>query len=418
MKKLLKRFGISLIIILILINIMQINIFAANATNVEIEANTTSSNKNTSSTSSNTNTQANTQTTNSQSTTAQSNSQSTSSTSTNAKSTSSKSKLAGATVDGVEYKDGAKITVENDKETVKVYGVKEGLIHIKVNGTSSSVNVKLDEGENTVVVTDNNGGKVTLYITRKTSNSAGSNNNETNSENTAIDDTKNNETVDASTEPVENAIENTVENVVADDSLKLSKLEIAGITLSPTFNSDTYSYNVTIYMKQKDYKTLSIVATPNKSDATVTIDGNEELNEGENIINIIVKNDEEIKTYQIVVNKTNEEPVATTGNNDNLLNIVLGIVLIAIILVIVILIVKKIKSKKEEENDNTEHLYDYDLYNNNPLEHISTEYKESEERSQIEDIPDITYVEELPERVKENKNDKENKKKKSKGKHS
>ena len=94
-----------------------------------------------------------------------------------------------------------------------------------------------------------------------------------------------------------------------DNSLKLSSLNIEGIKISPSFNENTYSYTATINMNEKDYSSLIIKAVPSRTDATVTIDGNEELVEGENIINIIVKSNDssEIKTYQLVVNKTRQE---------------------------------------------------------------------------------------------------------------
>ncbi len=137
---------------------------------------------------------------------------------------------------------------------------------------------------------------------------------------------------------------------------------------------------------KKDYSSLIIKAVPSRTDATVTIDGNEELVEGENIINIIVKSNDssEIKTYQLVVNKTRQEIAPWTKKTDSKLNIAIIAVVALIIVVAIVLIIRKIKNKNEENNEYS--LYNYDLYDEPLKEKYIPEYKESKEKQEIEEI--------------------------------
>lgn len=300
-----------------------------------------------------------------------------------------KSKLTAITVDGTKYNSGDKIVVENDKSTVRVLGVGESLYYIKVNGESSGTDVKLNEGTNSIIVYDNNGGEIKISISRKAKE----------------EETKPN--------VIENEEEEKEEETIED--LALKTLEVKGLELNPKFSPDTYSY--TIDMENKDYTKLEINATSNQEDATIKIDGAEELVEGENVINIIVtsKDGSEIKTYQIVVNKKlvstetidDTEKVDTTNqeNNENIdknkILIIAGCVGVLIVIALTIRIVKK---RDSEENDEFEGLYNYDLH----VDKNSTTTKEEHEEARLDEIEN-TKVEEKPK--------KEKKKKRSKGKH-
>ena len=66
---------------------------------------------------------------------------------------------------------------------------------------------------------------------------------------------------------------------------KLATLEIAEATILPEFDSNTTEYQITI---PNEITQLTINATPSSSKATVEINRNEELQEGENIIEIVV----------------------------------------------------------------------------------------------------------------------------------
>ncbi len=70
------------------------------------------------------------------------------------------------------------------------------------------------------------------------------------------------------------------------------------------FNKDTTDYEISVL---KDVEKLEIKATPTDVDAEVKIEGNENLQIGENKITITVTNDGTIKTYTIKVNKLDEE---------------------------------------------------------------------------------------------------------------
>lgn len=373
MKNIIKKLGISVITMLIVINLIKINSYAENnITNENVTITKAENKEEIKNETTNSENKTNSETTKTESKT---NNETTKST-TNTKTTST-SKLTEVTVDGTKYKDGDRINVDNSKNSVRIYGVGESLIYIKVNDKGSTVDVNLVEGENKIVVTDSKGGKVTLYITRATAGTT----------NTIENTTVTNEIA-----------ENVTSTEDVDNSLKLSSLNIEGIKISPSFNENTYSYTATINMNEKDYSSLIIKAVPSRTDATVTIDGNEELVEGENIINIIVKSNDssEIKTYQLVVNKTRQEIVPEPKKTDSKLNIAIIAVVALIIVVAIVLIIRKIKNKNEENNEYS--LYNYDLYDEPLKEKYIPEYKESKEKQEIEEIPDITYVEELPSR--------------------
>lgn len=88
----------------------------------------------------------------------------------------------------------------------------------------------------------------------------------------------------------------------------LDSLTISGVELSPKFNSETYSYTVDL---KEDLEQLQIQTKPTIANSKVKITGNEKLQNGENIITILVTHDdtEEIAKYEIIVNKEVEEKV-------------------------------------------------------------------------------------------------------------
>lgn len=89
-----------------------------------------------------------------------------------------------------------------------------------------------------------------------------------------------------------------------EEIIGLSTLLIQGINLNPSFNTTIYEYTAELtYVTVEN--SLNITARANDEDATVEIIGNENLQDGENIITILVKKEEteESATYQITVNK-------------------------------------------------------------------------------------------------------------------
>ena len=85
----------------------------------------------------------------------------------------------------------------------------------------------------------------------------------------------------------------------------LATLQIAEGVISPEFNYKTKEYAITV---PNDVTKLSISAIADSAKATVNIDGNEELQVGENTIEIIVKAEDGTKTiYTIIATRAEEE---------------------------------------------------------------------------------------------------------------
>lgn len=79
---------------------------------------------------------------------------------------------------------------------------------------------------------------------------------------------------------------------------ELENLEIKGYSLYPSFKSNIYSYNLNI---NQNITSLNITPTTQREKATVVIEGNTNLQEGENIIKVIVTAEDNttIRTYKI-----------------------------------------------------------------------------------------------------------------------
>ena len=79
---------------------------------------------------------------------------------------------------------------------------------------------------------------------------------------------------------------------------ELETLEIKGFDLSPSFKSDIYNYKLDI---NEYIKKINIKATPHNENASVEIEGNTDLNYGENTIkiNVTAEDKKTVKTYTI-----------------------------------------------------------------------------------------------------------------------
>ena len=276
--------------------------------------------------------------------------------------------LEAITIDETRYENGAILTVDNDKDSISVKAVDSSNYATTVNGNSiSGFSVKLNEGTNTIVVTDLNGGGSVKVTVRRLA--------------------KEGETppnVMENTEASENTID---EGTAEEDGLKLNTLKIDGLELSPKFDPNVFSYTVNINMDKKDYSSLDIEAVANDDKATVSIDGNQNLQEGENIINIILTSEDgkEIVTYQLVVNKitsASEVVGATTSttdidNQNKIILIAAGAIVLVIIIVVIILLVRRHKMMNSDYDEYDGYgLYNYDLYNN---QDDNNELKDNEE---------------------------------------
>ena len=239
-----------------------------------------------------------------------------------------------------ENKTSYDVTVPNNVTQVEIYATKKDS---KASLTGTGIK-KLQEGQNTanVIVTAEDGTTKTYTINIKRL-----------SKNEKQDTTGNLDTKSSSNSK----------------DLKLSNLEIEGVNLEPSFESSTYKYEISIKGEQSN---LDIKASTNNTSDKVEIIGNENLQNGQNIITILVTNSksDEVATYQIYVNKN----VIDSNTVDNefgktvkelkfKLWVFRALVVIVVLGIIMLLIIKHKKNKKEydEEDDNTDNKYDKDI---------------------------------------------------------
>ena len=134
----------------------------------------------------------------------------------------------------------------------------------------------------------------------------------------------------------------------------LSVLTIVGQTISPAFKNDVYSYTVGV---KEDLASLDIKATATDSDAKIEIVGNENLQQGENTITVIVKNEKtnQTATYQITVNKNVVSEKQRSFFNPSTWGkemIIKSIIVAVLVLLIIIAVVLKVKISKEAKMEN------------------------------------------------------------------
>ncbi len=109
----------------------------------------------------------------------------------------------------------------------------------------------------------------------------------------------------------------------------LTSLEVTGYNLNPSFNSEIYTYNLTI---PNNINKLDIKAVGSDNDQ-IEIIGNENLKDGENEILIsITNNDKTTTTYKLIVNKLSKEKETVIKKNNTLIKILLIIFIISIII--------------------------------------------------------------------------------------
>lgn len=257
------------------------------------------------------------------------------------------------------------VTVPNNVSSINVYANK-GHSGQTISGTG---NKTLTEGENafnvTVTAEDGTTKKIyTINIRRK-----------------AKDETTNTEESEDTTDNTENGEEQPKE------VFGLSELGITGFDLDPEFKTDIFEYKLQL---KEDKDKLDIITVATEANSNITITGNENLKNGENIITILVTNEtgDKTATYQITVNKDIETKDNTIAEEQERIQqekqkkiIILSasaafVVIVGVIAIIVI--IKKSKAstvqipysnlydKDEEENDGyVENPIDYNKYNLN-----------------------------------------------------
>lgn len=220
--------------------------------------------------------------------------------------------FSGFKKDQTEYS----VEVPNEIKTVEIYAEATDS-KAQVTGTGE---IELNEGANEakveVVAQDGTKKTYTITITRKASEVA----------TTSLENTK----------------------------FGLSDLTIAGQTISPAFKNDVYSYTVGV---KEDLSSLDIKATATDSDAKIEIVGNENLQQGENTITIIVKNEKtnQTATYQITVNKNVVSEKQRSFFNPSTWGkemIIKSIIVAVLVLLIIIAVILKVKISKESKLEN------------------------------------------------------------------
>ena len=86
----------------------------------------------------------------------------------------------------------------------------------------------------------------------------------------------------------------------------LETLAVRQGEISPEFNNNTTKYTLEI---ANDVNKIDILAIPQRINSVVTIEGNDEMNVGDNKIEVIVLAEDELteKTYEIVVHRRTQE---------------------------------------------------------------------------------------------------------------
>lgn len=272
---------------------------------------------------------------------------------------------------------GYSVTLENDADRITFSYKKanaNSTVNIinKTNGDTGKTWVKVSEGENVInVIVTAEDGKTqktyTINVTRKAKED-NSTENETTEENT-------NETI------VEGEVDDPTANVFG-----LTKLSIEGVEIQPQFQTDVYEYRIEL---KEDLDKLDIEAMATEENANIEIVGNENLQDGENIITILVNSDDESVAYQIIVNKSVETQEEETNTNKIKNIIIISTVAALILIVIIIIVVSKVKSKKNEafipyggvfEDDDVDENNSFNNYDNNDADiEENNDFEEYEE---------------------------------------
>ena len=210
------------------------------------------------------------------------------------------------------------VTVPSDVEEVEVYGTAQDS-KAKVSGLGTK---KLTEGLNdlSIVVTAEDGTEkiYTINVTRGESASS----------------------------------ENDEEGTIETSGEGLSSLKIGDLELSPAFSTTTYEYTAKYIGEGTE---LNVEANTTSPDYTVEITGNNNLQEGENVVTILVtdKKGENVATYQVTVNKSlvDEEKIAreqeeARKKEEQKKMIIIGAAIGVIVLIVIIALIIKHRRNK------------------------------------------------------------------------
>lgn len=216
------------------------------------------------------------------------------------------------------------VSVPESTESVEVYATVQDA-KAKVTGTGKKV---LEKGKNIaqVVVTAEDGTKKTYTITIIR---------------------------EAQQEEQESKKDTETKEDTKKEEKGLAELKIGNLNLTPEFKTSIYEYTVN-YIGE-DAK-IEIETKPTEENYVVEVVGNENLQEGENVITILVseKNGDNIATYQVTVNKSlvDKEAVAKEVEKKEKQQktiIGVGIAVIVLLIIIVVIVIRKRNRNIAEE---------------------------------------------------------------------
>lgn len=203
-------------------------------------------------------------------------------------------------------------------------------------------------------------------------------------------------------------------------TLKLSYTDENGnnveLPLDKTFNAETLEYSLNVSNIVKAIKVDT--SLPDGSDGIkVSVSGNEDLQDGENVITITLANENadtenpKKTVYTIKVNKAAAvapEVVITEQSNKApekklnfklIIGIILGIILLLIITLIILLIVSKKQAKKSDDEeygfiDDNDDDYNQEDYNESNADDYGMDYNDNLNQSTLDNdyIPDDNFV--------------------------
>jgi len=136
--------------------------------------------------------------------------------------------------------------------------------------------------------------------------------------NTPTTTTPSTNTTTATNKPTtSNTNNNTSATTTVSSNAYLSQFRVDQPGITPSFSKAIYNYAITV---GEDINNLNVTAVPDHSKATVSISGNNNLKEGDNIITVRVtaQDKKTVKTYKIVVTKT-DDPVKSNAYLQNLI---------------------------------------------------------------------------------------------------
>lgn len=259
------------------------------------------------------------------------------------------------------------VSVPESTETIEVYATAQDA-KAKITGTGKKA---LEKGENAVqiVVTAEDGTKktYTINIIREIQQE----------------------------EETSNVIENN-EKQTSKEGKGLAELKINNLELAPTFKTNIYEY--TVKYIGEDTK-LNIETKTTEEDYEVEVIGNHNLEEGENIITLLVtkKDGENIATYQVKVEKSlvDKDAIAKEEieKKEKMQKAIVGSTIAIVMIVIIVIVIIRRRNRIIEEEFYEEMEYDDEEEMPMALKERAEETEETEDQD-FEQEDELEYEEE------------------------